>query len=133
MPGRDGNGPTPATRPIHYERSGSVEAVVWERHVDEDGHVGHKVALDALRRDPGGEVRRGATFAEAELRRAIECARIVRQWCVERQRVFDPVADANRPTAGPRGPRAVTCGVSRRPEGHAGRHEAQPREAGSRG
>ena len=97
MPERDNNDPTPTTRPIHYERRGSVEAAVWERYLDVSGHVGHKVALYALHRDPGGEVRRSATFAEDELIQAIECAHRARRWCIERRRVFASIADANRP------------------------------------
>jgi hypothetical protein len=131
MPERDDNDPTPTTRPIHHERRGSVEAAVWERYIDEDGHVDHQVALSALRRGPGGEVRRSATFAEGELAQAIECAQRAQEWCIKRQRVFDSIAGANRPGQGGGASGARALPPSGRGGGplevHAPRHdEADP-------
>jgi hypothetical protein len=99
MPGRDTD-TNPPQRPIHFERTGSVEAAVFERFIDESGNVDHEVALYALRRGPDGRVRPDATFTQAELAQYVEVAKRVDHWCIQRKRTFASRADANRPPRG---------------------------------
>jgi hypothetical protein len=99
MPGRDTDS-NPPSRPIHFERAGSVEAAVFERFIDEFGNVDHEVALYALRRGPDGQLRPDATFTQAELAQYAEVARRVDDWCIQRKRVFASLADADRPPRG---------------------------------